>query len=126
MEFKERLNYMMNRRGIANAAELSRMTGLTQVAIRNYIRGIKVPNALVKKWNHLPVVVDPSHGTGIRDLVIPMFRAAIAIGADGLIIEVHDHPEEAFSDGPQSLKPDKFAECIMEIRKIAEVMGRKV
>ena len=82
--------------------------------------------ALIKKWSHLPVVVDPSHGTGIRDLVIPMSRAAIATGADGLIIEVHDHPEEAFSDGPQSLKPDKFAECIMEIRKIAEVMGRKV
>ena len=82
--------------------------------------------ALLKKWSHLPVVVDPSHGTGVRDLVIPMSRAAVAAGADGLIIEVHDHPEEAFSDGPQSLKPDNFAECLRETAKIAEAMGRRL
>ncbi len=82
--------------------------------------------ALLKKWSHLPVVVDPSHGTGVRDLVIPMSRAAVAAGADGLIIEVHDRPEEAFSDGPQSLKPDKFAECLRETAKIAEAMGRRL
>jgi 3-deoxy-7-phosphoheptulonate synthase len=80
--------------------------------------------ALVRLWSHLPVFVDPSHGTGVRDLVIPMSRAAIAAGADGLMIEVHDRPEEAFSDGPQSLKPDQFKECIAEVRKIALAMGR--
>ncbi len=80
--------------------------------------------ALLKKWSHLPVLVDPSHGTGVRDLVIPMSRAAIAAGADGLIVEVHDRPEEAFSDGPQSLKPAEFEECLREAAKIASAMGR--
>ncbi|MBN1291634.1 MAG: 3-deoxy-7-phosphoheptulonate synthase [Candidatus Latescibacteria bacterium] len=82
--------------------------------------------ALIKEWSHLPVIVDPSHGTGVRELVTPMSRAAIAAGADGLIIEVHDHPEEAFSDGPQSLKPDQFRECLKEMAKIAAAMGRTV
>lgn len=80
--------------------------------------------ALMKQWSHLPVIVDPSHGTGVRDLVIPMSRAGIAAGADGLAIEVHDRPEEAFSDGPQSLRFPEFAECMKEARKIAEAMGR--
>ena len=80
--------------------------------------------ALIKEWSHLPVIVDPSHSTGIRELVIPMSRSAVAAGADGLIVEVHDHPEEAFSDGPQSLKPDQFKECIKEVAKIAGAMGR--
>ena len=82
--------------------------------------------ALINLWSHLPIVVDPSHGTGVRDLVIPMSRAAVAAGADGLMIEVHDRPEEAFSDGQQSLRPDQFAECVREVRKIAEAMGRTV
>ena len=82
--------------------------------------------ALIKKWSHLPVIVDPSHSTGIRELVVPMSRAAVAAGADGLIIEVHDHPEEAFSDGPQSLKPDEFKNCMQDIAKIAEAVGRKL
>ena len=82
--------------------------------------------ALMKLWSHLPVIVDPSHGTGVRQLVIPMSRAAIASGADGLIIEVHDHPEEAFSDGPQSLKTDEFTKCMKEVANIASAMGRKV
>jgi len=80
--------------------------------------------ALMKRWTHLPVLVDPSHGTGVRELVIPMSRAGIAAGADGLLIEVHDRPEEAFSDGPQSLKLPDFAECMREIAKIAAAMGR--
>jgi len=82
--------------------------------------------ALMKLWTHLPVIVDPSHGTGVRELVIPMSRAAIAAGADGLIIEVHHRPEEAFSDGPQSLKPDDFRKGFEEVRRIAAAMGRGV
>ena len=82
--------------------------------------------ALMKQWTHLPVLVDPSHGTGVRELVIPMSRAGIAAGADGLVLEVHDRPEEAFSDGPQSLKLPDFAECLRESAKIAAVMGRKM
>ncbi len=82
--------------------------------------------ALMKQWTHLPVLVDPSHGAGVRDLVTPMSRASIAAGADGLMIEVHDRPEEAFSDGPQSLKLPGFAECLKETAKIAAVMGRRM
>ena len=82
--------------------------------------------ALMKRWTHLPVMVDPSHGTGVRELVIPMSRAGVAAGADGLMIEVHDRPEEAFSDGPQSLKLPDFAECIRETAKIAAAMGMKM
>ena len=82
--------------------------------------------ALMKLWTHLPVLVDPSHGTGVRELVIPMSRAAIAAGVDGIMVEVHDRPEEAFSDGPQSLKLPDFARCVKEVAKIAVVMGRKM
>jgi 3-deoxy-7-phosphoheptulonate synthase len=81
---------------------------------------------VVKELSHLPVIVDPSHGTGIRDKVAPMARAAIAAGADGLIIEVHHDPDRALSDGAQSLKPDQFAELVGQIRTIAEVVGRRV
>jgi len=81
---------------------------------------------LIKLWSHLPVLVDPSHGTGVRDLVCPMSRAAVAAGADGLIMEVHDRPEEALSDGPQSLKPDDFHRCIEEVSRIAYAMGRTI
>lgn len=79
---------------------------------------------LVKKLSHLPVLVDPSHGTGSRDLVLPMSKAAVAAGADGLLIEVHPRPEKALSDGPQSLKPPAFEMLMNEIRPIAEIVGR--
>jgi 3-deoxy-7-phosphoheptulonate synthase len=79
---------------------------------------------VIKKLSHLPVVVDPSHGTGHWEYVAPMARAAIACGADGLIIEVHNNPAEALSDGPQSLKPEKFARLMGEIRVIANAIGR--
>ncbi|MFC1693910.1 3-deoxy-7-phosphoheptulonate synthase [Candidatus Latescibacterota bacterium] len=82
--------------------------------------------ALMKNWTHLPVMADPSHGTGMKDIIIPMSRAAVAAGADGLMIEVHDHPEEAFSDGPQSLKPREFETCMVEVAKIARAMGRNI
>lgn len=79
----------------------------------------------VKQLSHLPIIVDPSHGTGRHDLIIPMSRAAIASGADGLIVEVHPHPEKAFSDGDQSLTPENFRTLIAQVRPIAEVLGRK-
>ena len=79
---------------------------------------------VLKKLCHLPVVVDPSHGTGHWDLVAPMAKGAVACGADGLIIEVHPRPEEALSDGPQSLKPSKFAQLMRELRPVAEAVGR--
>ncbi|OLC04110.1 MAG: 3-deoxy-7-phosphoheptulonate synthase [Gemmatimonadetes bacterium 13_1_40CM_4_69_8] len=81
---------------------------------------------VVHKLSHLPIVADPSHGTGLRDKVIPMARAAVAAGADGIIVEVHPHPDQALSDGAQSLFPDQFAQLMREVRVIAEVIGRRV
>ncbi len=79
---------------------------------------------LLKQLSHLPVVVDPSHGTGKWELVEPVSRAAVAAGADGLIIEVHPHPDEAFSDGAQSLKPARFTTLMQSLRPVAEAVGR--
>lgn len=79
----------------------------------------------VKMLSHLPIVVDPSHGTGRHDLVLPMSRAAIAAGADGLLIEVHPDPEKAFSDGDQSITPEVFASVMSEVEKVALAMGRE-
>ncbi len=78
----------------------------------------------VHSLSHLPIVVDPSHGTGRREKVGPMSRAAIAVGADGLIIEVHHQPDKALSDGYQSIVPDEFARLMAEIREIAALLGR--
>jgi 3-deoxy-7-phosphoheptulonate synthase len=79
---------------------------------------------LLKQLSHLPVLVDPSHGTGKWELVEPISRAAVAAGADGLIIEVHPHPEDALSDGGQSLKPARFAALMQSLRPVAEAVGR--
>ena len=81
---------------------------------------------VIKKLSHLPVVIDPSHCSGIWDYVAPLSRAAIAVGADGLLIEVHDDPEKAVCDGPQALKPAKFNILMDELRLIAKVVGRKI
>ncbi|MBN1794825.1 MAG: 3-deoxy-7-phosphoheptulonate synthase [Candidatus Omnitrophica bacterium] len=81
---------------------------------------------LIKRLSHLPVVVDPSHGTGKYNLVGPMAKAAVACGADGLMIEVHPNPEEAFSDGEQSLLPRKFKELMSELAPIAASVGRTI
>jgi 3-deoxy-7-phosphoheptulonate synthase len=81
---------------------------------------------VVQKLSHLPIIADPSHGTGLRDKVIPMARAAVAAGADGVMIEVHPSPDEAKSDGAQSLFPDQFAQLMREVRVIAEVIGRRI
>lgn len=80
----------------------------------------------LKELSHLPVIVDPSHGTGVRSLVIPIAKAAVAVGADGLIVEVHPNPEEAFSDGAQSLLPDQFKEMMDWVRKLAALEGRQL
>src|SRR6266699_2150776 len=81
---------------------------------------------VVHKLSHLPIIADPSHGTGLRDKVIPMARAAVAAGADGIMIEVHPNPEQALSDGAQTLFPDQFAQLMREVRVIADVIGRRV
>jgi 3-deoxy-7-phosphoheptulonate synthase len=91
-------------------------------ATRNLFDLTSVP--VLHAWTHLPVIADPSHGTGKWSWVAPMARAAVACGADGLMIEVHATPETAFSDGDQSLVPEKFADMMKEIRKIARVVGR--
>jgi 3-deoxy-7-phosphoheptulonate synthase len=93
-------------------------------ATRNTLDISAIP--VVKKLSHLPIVVDPSHGTGRRDKVAPMARAAVAAGADGLIIEVHHDPDNALSDGAQSLLPEQFAALMKEVSLIARVIGRKV
>jgi 3-deoxy-7-phosphoheptulonate synthase len=81
---------------------------------------------VIKKLSHLPVVVDPSHGTGHWEYVAPMAKAGLACGADGLLIEVHHKPAEALSDGPQSLKPEKFGRLMAELRVLAEALGRRL
>jgi len=81
---------------------------------------------VVKSLSHLPIVADPSHGTGRRDKVLPMARAAVAAGADGLLVEVHHDPDHALSDGAQSLKPPQFAELMDQLRMIAPAVGRAV
>jgi 3-deoxy-7-phosphoheptulonate synthase len=93
-----------------------------ETATRNTLDLTAVP--LLKQWTHLPVVVDPSHGTGIWSLVMPMALAAVAAGADGLLIEVHPTPETALSDGPQQLRPERFAELMTALRAVAEAVGR--
>jgi 3-deoxy-7-phosphoheptulonate synthase len=81
---------------------------------------------VVKKLSHLPIVADPSHGTGKREHVLPMARAAVAAGADGLLVEVHHDPDHALSDGAQSLKPEQFSELMKQLRLIAQAVGRTV
>jgi 3-deoxy-7-phosphoheptulonate synthase len=81
---------------------------------------------VIKKLSHLPMIGDPSHGTGRRDKVAPMARAAVAAGADGLLIEVHNDPDHALSDGAQSLDPEQFERLMGELRIIAPAIGRRV
>jgi len=95
-----------------------------ETATRNTIDINAIP--ALKEETHLPVLVDPSHGTGKWNYVIPISRAAVAAGADGIMVEVHDNPEEAKSDGEQSLYPKRFAELMVELRAIAKAIGREV
>lgn len=95
-----------------------------ETATRNTIDINAIP--VIKQETHLPVIVDPSHGTGKWEYVASIARAAIAAGADGLMIEVHNNPEDAMSDGPQSLLPKKFRELMQEIKSIARAVGREL
>ncbi|HTR44929.1 MAG TPA: 3-deoxy-7-phosphoheptulonate synthase [Thermodesulfovibrionales bacterium] len=95
-----------------------------ETATRNTLDLSAVP--VLKRLTHLPVVVDPSHGVGKRDLVAPMAKAAVAAGADGLMIEVHTNPEEAMSDGEQSLRPGEFSALMAELRPVAAAVGREI
>jgi 3-deoxy-7-phosphoheptulonate synthase len=93
-------------------------------ATRNLLDLTAIP--LVQKLSHLPIIADPSHGTGLRDKVVPMARAAVAAGADGIIVEVHPDPDRALSDGGQSLYPEQFAGLVSDLRAIAQAIGREV
>lgn len=93
-------------------------------ATRNALDLNAVP--LIKKISHLPIIVDPSHGTGAWDLVLPMAQAAVAAGADGLMIEVHQDPSAALSDGFQSLRPDKFRSLLERLSRLAPLMGKSL
>jgi 3-deoxy-7-phosphoheptulonate synthase len=93
-----------------------------ETSTRNTLDLAAVP--VLNELSHLPVVVDPSHGTGRRSIVRPASKAAVAIGADGLIIEVHPRPHEAWSDGPQSLTPPEFAEIMVELRDYVKLESR--
>ncbi|HEY7861671.1 MAG TPA: 3-deoxy-7-phosphoheptulonate synthase, partial [Gemmatimonadaceae bacterium] len=93
-------------------------------ATRNMFDLTAIP--IVQQLSHLPIVADPSHGTGIRDLVLPMARAAVAAGANGILVEVHPNPERALSDGAQSLYPEQFAQLVGELRTIAAAIGRTI
>ena len=115
-----------------NAAEYIMAEGNSQVILcergirtfENYTRNTLDLSAIVavKTLSHLPVIIDPSHATGRADMVPAMAKAAVAAGADGLMIEVHNDPENALCDGPQSLKPEEFNELAIELRKIHEVV----
>jgi len=111
-------------RGNHNVMLCERGIRTFETATRNTLDLSAVP--VLKQLTHLPVVVDPSHGVGKRDLVAPMAKAAVAAGADALIIEVHTNPEEAMSDGDQSLKPEQFDLLMKELRPIAAAVGREI
>ncbi len=95
-----------------------------ETATRNTFDINAIP--VLKLLTHLPIVADPSHGTGKWELVAPIARAAVAAGADGLIVEVHCDPARALSDGAQSLKPDKFASMLADVRRVADAVGRTI
>jgi 3-deoxy-7-phosphoheptulonate synthase len=115
--------YVMSR-GNHNVILCERGIRTFETATRNTLDLSAVP--VLKKLTHLPVVVDPSHGVGKWDLVAPMAKAAVAAGADGLIIEVHTNPEEALSDGEQSLRPNDFKKLMKELKPIAAAVGREI
>ncbi|HLY09528.1 MAG TPA: 3-deoxy-7-phosphoheptulonate synthase [Planctomycetota bacterium] len=108
-------------RGNPNVILCERGIRTYEKATRNTLDISAVP--VLKSLSHLPVVIDPSHATGLRHLVAPLAKAAVAVGADGVLIEVHPHPEKALCDGPQSLTPEMFDTLIHELRPIAKAVG---
>lgn len=122
-EFVMAAEYILSE-GNPNVVLCERGIRTFETATRNTLDLNAVP--LLKEWTHLPVIVDPSHGTGIWSLVAPMAMASIAAGADGLLIEVHPEPANALSDGPQQLKPRRFAELMGALKPLAEALGRSL
>ena len=110
--------------GNANVILCERGVRSFDPAARNMLDLTAIP--IVHRLSHLPIIADPSHGTGLRDKVIPMARAAVAAGADGLLIEVHPEPDRALSDGAQSLYPDQFRQLVGELRAVAAAIGRSI
>ena len=115
--------YILNE-GNADVVLCERGIRTFETGTRNTLDLNAVP--YLKERTHLPVIVDPSHGTGLRDMVLPMAKAATAAGADGLIIEVHPHPDHALSDGQQSLFPDQFAKLMEQVARVAALEGRSL
>ncbi len=122
-EFLMAAEYILSE-GNPNVVLCERGIRTFETATRNTLDLNAVP--LLKEWTHLPVIVDPSHGTGIWSLVTPMALASIAAGADGLLIEVHPNPAVARSDGPQQLKPERFADLMKSLAPVAEAVGRSL
>lgn len=122
-EFLMSAEYIMAK-GNHNVILCERGIRTFETATRNTLDLSAVP--VLKQMTHLPVIVDPSHGVGRWDLVIPMARAGVAAGADGILVEIHPNPEQAMSDGEQSLKIPVFKEMMRQIRAIAQAMGREI
>ncbi|MGH7916191.1 MAG: 3-deoxy-7-phosphoheptulonate synthase [Candidatus Binataceae bacterium] len=122
-EFVMAAEYILSE-GNPNVVLCERGIRTFETATRNTLDLNAVP--LLKEWTHLPVIVDPSHGTGMWSLVTPMALASIAAGADGLLIEVHPEPQKALSDGPQQLKPKRFAQLMESLAPLAQALGRSL
>jgi 3-deoxy-7-phosphoheptulonate synthase len=122
-EFLMAAEYILSA-GNTNVVLCERGIRTFETATRNTLDLNAIP--VLKEWTHLPVIVDPSHGTGAESLVIPMALAAVAAGADGLMIEVHPQPEKALSDGPQQLRPSRFVELMRLLRRVAAAVDRTV
>jgi 3-deoxy-7-phosphoheptulonate synthase len=122
-EFLMAAEYILSA-GNTNVVLCERGIRTFETATRNTLDLNAIP--VLKEWTHLPIIVDPSHGTGAESLVIPMALAAIAAGADGLMIEVHPEPEKALSDGPQQLRPARFADLMRSLRRVAAAVDRTV
>jgi len=122
-EFLLSAEYLMSR-GNRNVILCERGIRTFETQYRNTLDLAAVPS--LKELSHLPVIVDPSHATGKWQLVAPMAKAAVAAGADGLLIEVHSNPECALCDGEESIKPTKFKELMHDLKKIAEAVGREI
>ena len=122
-EFLQAAEYILNA-GNDQVIMCERGIRTFETSTRNTLDLSAVP--MLKQLSHLPVIVDPSHGTGLRWMVPAMAKAAVAAGADGLIMEVHYHPEEAICDGYQSLNLDEFSLLMTDLRKIAQAIGREI
>ncbi|HXG60898.1 MAG TPA: 3-deoxy-7-phosphoheptulonate synthase, partial [Planctomycetota bacterium] len=111
-------------RGNPNVILCERGIRTFEKATRNTLDIGAVP--VIRSLSHLPIIIDPSHATGIREFVPPLAKAAVAAGADGVLIEVHPHPEKALCDGPQSLTPEMFEKLVAELRPLARVVGLEI